>query len=125
MKNASVSVRKWLTTYPSGNIPMFRIAFTSLSELPGRRLEAISRSATNCKAGGIISFFPCKAIFKPRSSIKAAISMSDCSSDVSFKSAGVDNSFLRLPPPTVGWAVEHSSTPSPKVTEDALLHLRK
>ena len=58
--------------------------------------------ATNINAGGMINFLGLAAINKPLSSTKAAISITACSRDVSFKSAP-DVGLLRLlPPATVG-----------------------
>ena len=90
----------------------------SLSEVPTRPGVSNSRSATNCKAGGIINFLACALTLRFLSSLKSAISISACSSDVSFKSAAVDSSFLRFTLATVGCAVEQSSTPSPPTNEE-------
>ena len=51
-------------------------------------------------------------------SVNNEISINACSSEVSFKSEAVDNSFLMLPP-VDGCAVEHSSTPSPPVKDES------
>ncbi len=67
----------------------------------------------NCSSEGIIIFTPLAAIFKPLSSVIAAISINDCSNEVSFKSAWVVKVFLKVPA-TVGWAVLNKLTPSPE-----------
>ena len=51
------------------------IALTSLSAVPTLPAEAISLSAVNCSADGMIIFIPLAAIFKPLSSVSAAISI--------------------------------------------------
>ena len=84
MKKASVSVRKSFTVYPCGSIPIDLIAFTSLSDVAGRRTEDISLSAVNCSCRGMINFVPRSAIFNPRSSTKPAILLRASSRDVSF-----------------------------------------
>ena len=103
---------------------MFLIALISLSDVCTRPGDSISLSATNCNAGGIMSFVACALIFMPLSSLKSEISINDCSNEVSFKSAAVDNSFLKSMLPTVGWSVAHSSFPSPP-TKDELKALFK
>ena len=94
IKNASSSVRKLFTTYPCGNIPFEDSALISLSAVPTRRVDFKILSAVNCSAEGIIIFKPLAAIFKPLSSLKPAMSIIACSSEVSLKSADVVNSFF-------------------------------
>ena len=87
---------------------MFLIALISLSEVPTLKLVSSNLSAVNCSSFGIINLVPCTAIFNPRSSMNAAMSINACSKEVSFKSAAVESSFLKLPPPIVGWSVAQS-----------------
>ena len=94
----------------------------SLSAVPTLPSVCNSLVATNINAGGMINFLGLAAINKPLSSTKAAISITICSSEVSFKSAFVVSLFLLLPPATVGWAVLNNVTPSPlwKVSKPVL-----
>ena len=64
----------------------------------------------------MIIFIPLAAILSPLSSVNAAISIKDCSNDVSFKSAEVANSFEKVPA-IVGWSVAQSSLPSPPAND--------
>jgi len=77
---------------------MFLIALMSLSAVPTLSAEFISLSAENCNCLGTINFIPLIAVLNPLSSRKAAMSISDCSNDVSFKSASVANLFCKNPP---------------------------
>ena len=52
-----------------------------------------------------------------RSSVNAAMSINDCSKEVSLRSADVANSFEKVPA-IVGWSVAHSSLPSPPANEE-------
>jgi hypothetical protein len=69
----------------------------------------------NCNSFGTINFLPWIAILNPLSSTNAAMSINDCSSDVSLRSAAVASSLLKVPPLARGWSVAISSFPSPPV----------
>ena len=97
---------------------MLRIALISLSDVPTLPGVSISLSATNCKAGGMINLLACALIFKFLSSLKSAISINACSSEVSLRSAETDSSFLNSTFATVGWSVAQSSFPSPPTNEE-------
>ena len=102
---------------------MLRIALTSLSAVPTRRVDSNKRSATNCSCGGIINLVPRIATIILRSSTNVEMSIRAFSSEVSLRSAAVDGSLRNVPPPDSGCAVEHNSTPSPpvKFASNALL----
>ena len=85
----------------------------SLSAVPTRSSVCNRRVATNISAGGMINLRGRAAINRPRSSVNAAISITACSSEVSFKSAFVDGLFEFVPPSTVGWFVANKNDPSP------------
>ena len=76
---------------------MFLIALRSLSDVAVLPAEFISLSAVNCKADGMIILRAFAATFRPLSSSNAAMSIIDCSKDVSLRSAAVASSFLWLP----------------------------
>ena len=71
--------------------------------------------ATNINAGGTINLRGRAAINRPRSSVNAAISITDCSSEVSFKSALTASLLAFVLPPTDGCAVLNNVTPSPEL----------
>ena len=71
--------------------------------------------ATNINAGGTINLRGRAAINRPRSSVNAAISITACSSEVSFKSAFTAGLLEFVPPPTVGWLVANNVVPSPEL----------
>ena len=74
----------------------------SLSDVPTLPGLLISLSATNCKAGGIINFCPCKAIVKFLSSTNVEIEISESSKEVSFRSVNEEGLLLSVPPPPRG-----------------------
>jgi len=73
-------------------------------------------SAVNCNSFGIIIFLPEAAIFRPLSSTNPAMSINDCSSEVSLRSAAVARTFEKVPPVANGCEALINDTPSPPVT---------
>ena len=69
----------------------------------------------------MIIFVAFAAIFKPLSSVSAAMSIIACSKDVSFKSAAVANVLLK-DPEIVGCAVLKRVTPSPELKDPDLVN---
>ena len=69
----------------------------------------------------MIIFTAFAAIFKPLSSVSAAMSIIACSNEVSFKSAAVDNVLLKVPA-IVGCEVLKRVTPSPELKIQMVNH---
>ena len=81
---------------------MLLIALMSLSAVAGLIGDFMILSAVNCSSFGIIIFLPVEAIFKPLSSTNPAMSINDCSSEVSLRSAATVRTFEKVPPVASG-----------------------
>src|SRR5260221_1099166 len=112
--HAKFDVRKSRTIWPSGNPPdNDRIAFKSVSAVPGRNSVLVNRMAMPSRFGGTTRRRARARIRSPRSLTNWTRTLVMLASNVdSFRDFGVDDVFDHVPP-SYGCEMEKKATPSP------------